>query len=130
MYVLENNHGRFLIHALCECPDVAAMWNMSSSILILRDAPRSSVFSLLQWMMDHVSNEEVLSLCITLWAAWFFRIKEVFSDEQCDPIQVAATLHKMVRDFKDYAVKVQIAQRDSLLKFHYWNKPHTGWELG
>ena len=33
----------------------------------------------------------------------------------------------MVRDFNDYAVKVHITPRDSLLLFGSWNKPRTGW---
>ena len=84
-----------IFHAVCECPNVAAMWNTSSSTPIPRDATRSSLFSLLQWMMGYASNEEVLSLCTTLWAAWFFRNKDVFSDEQYDPIQLAANLQRI-----------------------------------
>lgn len=96
-----------IFHAFCECPNVAPMWNLSSSTVIHKDAPRSSVLSLFLWMMDHTSNENVLALCTNLWGAWFFRNKEVFTNEQCDPIQLAS-LHKMVREFNNYVVKVRV----------------------
>ena len=103
------------------------IWFHSPATVVIRNAPRSYMLEFLNWIYDHSPDKVFLSLCTTLWVAWFLRNKDVLTDERCDTVSVTAKFHKLVQVFNLYTINIQVPLRDYLLKFHVWNPPLETW---
>lgn len=123
-----NTDAESIFHALCDCPNIASIWvNSPAAAVVLRDAPRSSIPVFLCWIIDHCQDDTFLSLCTSLWVAWYIRNKEIFSDERVDPICVAASYHKLFHEYNLYNAAVRTHHGEYLLKFQVWQPPLDDW---
>lgn len=61
---------------------------VESILHVLCDAPRSSVMDFVKWISNHSSQEEFLSICTTMWAAWLIRNKTMFTNEIVDALSL------------------------------------------
>ena len=123
-----NSAPESIIHVVIDCPNSVIIWSHSSAVTLIKDAPRSSLLDFLIWVHGHFTDDSFfLSCCIIMWAAWFLRNKEIFSDERCDPVGLTSKFHDLVHDFNSYEVKVFVPPHDSLLRFKSWHSPLGAW---
>ena len=72
---------------------------------------------MLEWLYKHSSSDEFLTICTTLWAAWFVRNKQVFEGGVGDPVKTALSFNKMAADYNSYSTKVAILPQLNILSY-------------
>ena len=100
--------NKSLFHALCDCPKAKIIWEQHAAYFLIVDVPHDSFHELLLWIHRHTTKEEFTSICVTLWASWFYRNKQVFEGDNGDPVKLAADFIRFVADYNIYSPKVMI----------------------
>lgn len=106
-----------ILHAICDCPENAAIWSPFSLAAVHSGAPRSSVMEFLLWVKAHSSPYEFRSCCTSLWAGWFMRYKTLFTSKICDPIVLNISSHKLVQDYTYFTTNTHSSSVEPLLRF-------------
>lgn len=73
--------------------------------------------------MSKTSREELSTICTLLWAAWCCRNKHIFENEQVQATVLAGNFLKMVRDYKEYTVKVLMPSDNGCPSPSHWSVP-------
>ncbi|XP_057543436.1 uncharacterized protein LOC130821664 [Amaranthus tricolor] len=107
-----GNDNETVFHSLYDCPKAMIIWEKHAAHSLLVDAPRESFPEFFSWIHGHTTNEEFASICATLWAAWFYRHKQVFEGDDGDPVKLATNFNRLVTKYNVFSSKIFRAKDD------------------
>lgn len=122
-----NEASESICYAIVDCVKPCNLWMSSPYSTLIQDAPRQSFEAFFLSLHEHASADELPLLCSSLWVCWMNRNKHVMENTNCDIIQLAAALIKMVTDYKEYAQKVFTIPMHRAPTADAWRPPGRGW---
>lgn len=115
-----------ICHALFDCTQAHAIWQVSNFSSLIADVPRTSFLESFVYMVNKVSKDELSVVCAILWAAWFCRNKIIFESQTLCGVEVASNFVKMVLDYGSYTENVFRPVPPVASSSTKWNPPAAG----